>query len=499
MLALARPPLDLGFLAFVALVPLFLAWRGRGPRGAAAYAFIAGVVYHGILVSWAWYFGAVAIVPLVVALAAYWAAAGAAVGWFARRGLRSPWIVAAVWVVADAGVSRWPFEGLSWGEVGYALHDFPPARVVASVGGLALVTFLVVAVNGLLADLVTDLAAPARRDLLVRTGAGLAIVVVATMAVVGLRREPTPAGPFRVALLQGNDLNRDLTPAEREARYLPRSHFRLAEAITDPVDLVVFPESSLDEDPRVDRELTRQLVEVATGHDAWVLANAVTDAPDGRAVNLNLLYGPDGELQGTYAKRHLVPYGERVPFRDLLDDYISALDRVPRDFAPGDAPGRFDVAGHPIATVICFESAFGYEIRPLVRDGAEVLVVSTNNRSYKRSANSAQHVAIGQMRAAETGRPIVHAAISGISALIDADGNLRAQTALFERTTVQGTVTAMRGETLYVRWGEWVLWGSVVALAVVVVAHLVGRRRASIDSEAPASADPEPVPAGDRR
>ena len=87
--------------------------------------------------------------------------------------------------------------------------------------------------------------------------------------------------------------------------------------------------------------------------------------------------------------------------------------------------------------MICFESAFGYEIRPLVRDGAEVIVVSTNNRSYRRSANSAQHVAIGQMRAAETGRPVVQAAISGISALIDASGREQAETELFERTVLR--------------------------------------------------------------
>ena len=95
---------------------------------------------------------------------------------------------------------------------------------------------------------------------------------------------------------------------------------------------------------------------------------------------------------------------------------------------PADTPGLFDVAGHKIATVICFESAFGYQVRPLVHDGAQVIVVSTNNRSYERSANSAQHVAIGQMRAAETGRPVVQAAISGISAIIDANGVVHERT-----------------------------------------------------------------------
>ncbi len=135
--------------------------------------------------------------------------------------------------------------------------------------------------------------------------------------------------------------------------------------------------------------------------------------------------------------------------------------------------------------MICFESVFGYQIRPLVRDGAEVIVVSTNNRSYRRSANSAQHLAIGQIRAAETGRPVVQAAISGISALIDASGREHARTELFERTVLQGSVEATRGSTLYVRFGDWVVLGSLLALAGCGIAHVVTRRRTSVDSVGP--------------
>jgi apolipoprotein N-acyltransferase len=517
LLALARPPFDLGPLALVALVPLFLAWRDRGPRGAAFYAFVAGAVYHGVLVSWTWYFGAVAVVPLVAALSAYWALVGAAVGWFARRGLRSPWLIAALWVLADWAVARFPLEGFSWGEVGYALHDLPPARDVASGGGVALVSFLVVAGNALLADLWHDVRTRASRAAFVRASAGVVAVAVVTGAIAAFRPEPVAAGPLRVALLQGNDKNRALTDEEKREDFLTNSHLGLAAGITDPVDLIVFPESSLDNDPREDDELARELGALARRHDAWVLGNTVADAPDGRAVNLNLLYDPEGNLQGTYAKRHLVPYGERVPYRSVLERFITELDRIPRDFVPGDEPGIFRIAGYDVATVICFESAFGYQIRPLVRDGAQVIVVSTNNRSYRRSANSAQHVAIGQMRAAENGRPVVQAAISGISALIDASGNLHAETELFERTRLEGTVTATSGTTWYVRYGDWIVWLSLFGVVAALVIHVVRRRPRSVESAGPAStaapptdapepraayptppASPAPTPAGDR-
>jgi apolipoprotein N-acyltransferase len=92
----------------------------------------------------------------------------------------------------------------------------------------------------------------------------------------------------------------------------------------------------------------------------------------------------------------------------------------------------------------------------------------------------------------------VQAAISGISALIDASGREHAHTELFERTVLQGSVEATRGTTLYVRFGDWVVWGSLLAVAGCVIAHLVSRRRSSVESSGrPEDAPPVSVPAGD--
>jgi apolipoprotein N-acyltransferase len=486
LLAAARPPLDLGPLACVAFVALFVAWRDQRPRMTAAYAFVAAAVYYSFLMSWSWYFGTIAIVPLVIALGSYWAGAGAILGWLRGRGIANPFLIAAVWVLAEATVARVPLGGFSWGEVGFAFHDIAIGRALASDGGVELVTFFAVALNAFLAEAVV--AAWNRHDVSraswTRLGAGLTTVAVLPLVAAGLRSEPHPTGRMRVAILQGNDKNRDLTVAEEDARYLPNSHFRLAERVKDPVDLVIFPESSMDADPRTDPYLQRHLVAVAKRTHAWVLANAVADAPaEGskpagtKALNLDVLYAPDGTVEGTYAKRHLVPFGEYVPFRHELEGWVHALDRVPRDFEPGHGPGLFAIAGHEVATIICFESAFGYQVRPLVRNGAQVIVVSTNNRSYERSANSAQHVAIGQLRAAETGRPVVQAAISGISAIIDADGVVHQRTRLFDRTVLQATVTTTSGETPYVRYGEWIIWTSGILLAGAVVLSI---RRAGL-------------------
>ncbi len=489
-LAVARPPLDLGLVAFVALVPLFLAWRDVRPRMAAALGFVAGISYYGVVVSWAWYFGAVAIVPFVVALALYWAAASAAVALLGRRGLQHPALTAAVWVLGEALVARWPVQGFSWGEVGYAFHDAEFMRALGALGGLPLISFVAVTVNAGLADVAVARFAHsnrAGRDTL-RASALVAVLLVLTVAWSIALPTPEPAGRLRFALLQGNDLNRELTDAELAAGYLPESHFRLAgEHLSGRYDLIVFPESVFPDAPNAPDPQDKQFMwpdrlgALAREHNAYVLANGTGDAPDGRALNLNVLWGPDGAELGSYAKRHLVPYGERVPLRSLLEQFIDAVDQIPRDFAPGQTRGLFDIRDVRIATVICFESMFGMEVRPLVRAGAEVIVVSTNNRSYRRSANSAQHLAASQIRAVETGRPVLHSSISGITAVVDADGDVVMRRELFDNGVVQGTLTARSGRTPYVRFGEWVIAAAALAVLLSAIAVFVRDRRRSVD------------------
>jgi apolipoprotein N-acyltransferase len=361
--------------------------------------------------------------------------------------------------------------------VGYAFHDFALARSLAAWGGHLLVSLAAVTVSGLILDAVLAQRVGSRRDL---SRAALALVGVA-LTVVGAHLflpELRPTGTLRFALVQGNDKNRELTREEILRRFLPTNHLRLAEGVRGPVDLIVFPESSLDDDPRLDPSLDRALTDTARKHDADLLAGGNTGAPGGRLFNTAFLYTPEGRAPQLYHKRHLVPFGEFVPWRRSLS-FITALRAIPRDFAPGRSPTVFPVGQHGIGTLICFDSAFGGLARDDVRAGADGLVVMTNNRSYRRSANSAQHLAIGQFRAAETGRPLLQAAISGISAVIDGTGRVRASTRLFAATVLTGEVRTMSGRTPYVALGDWV---PPLAAGLLLAAVLARFRRPDEDS-----------------
>ncbi|MFN8036206.1 MAG: apolipoprotein N-acyltransferase [Acidimicrobiia bacterium] len=481
LLALSYPPFHLGPLSLVALVPLLWAWRDASVRRAAGLGFVGGVVYFTIVLWWVRYFGVVAIFPLVAAMAGSWALVGAAAGWLRRLGFSSPWLTAAAWITGEAVIARFPLQGFPWGEVGLTLHDWPAARALASWGGVALVSFVVVAWNGLVIDL--WVAVRARRHHAESTGrpviralAALTSLVVAVAVLAATRFEPAPTGHLRFALVQGNDKNRPLTSEELANRYLPASHFRLADRLRGDYDLIVFPESSMDDDPRVDPYLRDHIDALAREHHATVIANAITHDGKGRSYNTNIAFRPDGSVAGSYSKQHLVPFGEYVPWRDQLG-FIDELQQIPVDLTAGSTHRTLAVDGHRVGTVICFESSFSPLVRQFVREGAEAIVVTTNNRSYRRSGNSAQHVAMSQMRAAETARPVLHSSISGITAVIDSTGAVRRSTKLFENAVVTGTITTVRGETPYVRWGEWPVL--LAALALVAVSGLgLWRRRA---------------------
>ena len=453
-------------------------WRDARPRHAALYGFAWGVGCYALTVVWIRYFGIVAFIALVVAMAAMLAVAGAIVAALAERGVRSPLLTAAAWVLMEALQGRWPFGGFPWADVGVALHGVGAARALAGVGGVLLVSYVVVAVAGFLLDGLLALRAPEGRGrALVLAAGGLVGLLVLTAVVRVTRFEPTPTGELHLAILQGDD--ELLSLAEQQVQLLTDDHLELADRLEGDYDLIVFPESSLDTDPELDAQLRHDLTEIAVAHDAALLVNARVPVDRSRPseseelYNTNLLYEPDGALQGEYRKQHLVPFGEYVPLRGLLGG-LDALRQVPLDFAPGDETVVFDVKGASVGSVVCFESAFGPLVADFVRDGAEAIVVSTNNRSYRRSANSEQHLALSRMRAAETGRPIVQASVSGISAVVDPDGTVRDRTELFEKAVVDTTIVTTTGDTLYVRFGDWVVWGSALA---IVVATLVAIRR----------------------
>jgi apolipoprotein N-acyltransferase len=486
-MAVANPPLDIGPLAFVALIPLLWGLRGARSRRGALLGFAFGLTYYGIVLYWILRVGVIAWLPLVAYQAAYSAGFGALAPhlWDERRPGRSALATAALWTAIDWVRAVWPLGGFTWGTFGNTQHGNGLLLPLAILTGVWGVTFVVVLVNGLIlgALRLTGERGRARSRQALRAGALLAGAAAAS-TLPGFVGVPVASGPsVDVAVVQGNAPRERATDFYLRSRDVAANHIRLnLRLATNPPDLAVWPENALDVDPAQDPVLRAAVEASIRTVGVPTLAGAVTDAPGDHWFNQVLFYSPQGQVVDRYTKIHPVPFGEYVPFRKLLG-WVEQLRVVPRDIAPGHAIRLFQIDGVRIGTPICFENIFPNLFRKFAGAGANLMIVTTNDSSWGGTAASREHVIMSQIRAVETGRWIVQAAISGESAVVDPRGRVIVHTDLFVPAILRFDVPTSSARTFYVRWGDWFPWACILAVLLVLVAGVLRRRGRGVDGQ----------------
>ncbi len=459
----AFPELDLTPVMWVGIVPLLWALQGAGGKRGAGLGFLFGLGFFATLLTWVSIIGVLGWVVLSLLQASFVAVFGAVWGRLSLRAGRS-WerivIPALLWVLLVEGLrSVVPVVGFTWGQIAQSQHDMTWLLKAASVGGSWLVAGLVVACN---ASILQAATAAARRQ-----GRGAAaFVLLALLILVSPALIPAASADgdeLRVAIVQGN-IPRYMEPSYSKDLEILDNHLRLTSELAGRADLIVWPESSVAEDPFIDETFRRALSDAAQASGAPMIVGGNIERDDGKYQVMAFQVASDGRIVDQYHKTHLVPFGEYVPARSLFD-WIPALAQVPRDAVPGAEVGVFDINGKAVAPVISFEADFGSLVRRRMADGGRLLVVATNTSTWEDSWASAQHVAMSQVRAAENGVFVVHAALTGISAFIAPDGTVLDATDLWRSQTLIRDVRMATTTTLYSRWGDWVCW---VALVVVV-------------------------------
>ncbi|MEZ2121355.1 apolipoprotein N-acyltransferase [Corynebacterium sp. CCM 9203] len=368
--------------------------------------------------------------------------------------------------------SSWPFGGFPWVRLAWGQID-GPLRFLAPLGGPVVITFAVVLVAAGIASFMLHS----------KQVTGLLLIAVPSMITVGSWAtspgDRADTGELTVSAVQGNvpRLGLDFN-AQRRA--VLTNHARVTESLDQPVDLVVWPENSADVNPFADQRARELIDEAVRSAEAPVLVGTLTRDEVGDR-NTVVVFDPITGPGEWHHKKYLQPFGEWMPFRELLRPLSPYVDRA-GDYKPGDGdgvvhirvPGTTDMIGVGVET--CYEVAFDAAGRGAVNAGARILTTPTNNATFGFSDMTYQQLAMSRMRALELDRAVVVAATSGVSAIIGPDGQVRASTKIFTPATLTETLPLRDRLTIASRYGSLI----EVALGTIgwiclLVALIAGR------------------------
>jgi apolipoprotein N-acyltransferase len=483
VLAAAFEPVGFAWLMPPAIAALVLSVRGLGPGRAWLPTLLFGITFTYAVMVWMRSVGTDAWIAMCALEASFFVPLGIGLAWSTRLRAWPVW-AALWWVGIEVWRSGFPFSGMPFGRLAFATADTPWADALPWIGVTG-VSFLVALTGTSLAWVVLHLREARRLSLAVV--AGLAVVTVAPV-LVPFQLDET--GTTTVAAIQGN-IPGDGTDIVAVHREVTDNHVRATEQLAADVaaglvpgpDFVVWPENSTAVDPFLDARARTGIEAASDAIGVPILVGAIADVPgdDSQVLNQGIVHEPGLGGGDRYTKRHPVPYGEYIPFRgSLIPDTYGQLRMIPRDMVRGTGLEPIRIADVLVADAICFDVAYDEGIGGQVARGAELVTVQTSNVLFSKTAQLEQQFEISRLRAIETGRWVVVAAINGVSGVVRPDGTVADSVGAREAGVLVETVGLSTTITPAVRIGVWpgrlVLGFLVLHTALVAITYRRRRR-----------------------
>ena len=383
---------------------------------------------------------------LIVLMALYMAAWGALSALVAPRS--SAWqllaVLPALWTLVE-WTRSWLFSGFPWLSLGYGQIDGPLAAwaPVAGVHGVSLLA-------ALCAGALAALAIGATRVRMTALGV-LAGIAVATVLLTGHQWTTPDGDTLDVALIQGGiTQDRKWLVEELEAT---KTLFRDLTVKMDKAELIIWPEAAIPALAHEEEDYLRSLGELMKARRQELILGILTfDFGTGEFRNSLLTVGGSASV---YNKRHLVPFGEYFPVPNFIRKVLRLMNLPYTDITPGlDRQLPLRVHGIALAPSICFEDAFGTELRDFLPE-AGLLINVSNDGWFGNSIAPHQHLQMARFRALEAGRYMLRNTNTGITAVIDPQGTVLARGAQFQAVVVSASVRPYQGATPWVRFGNW--------------------------------------------
>jgi len=480
MLVLVQPPVSLFPLAFIALVPLLKAIDRDDIVLSFKRGFAAGVVaWLGII-----YWVVVAMnsygginVPLSVLilllfalyLSLYVAIFTVSCAYLEKRTSVPAYLLAApVWVVLEYARGT-VMTGFPWAFLGHSQYSFLPLIQVASVTGTYFISFLIVAVNGIIFSLW------GRKKVSFIWTAVVAILIASSLVYGFVRLQHRDSEPLRAAIVQGN-IGQDVKWDDAFKMMTVSKYYRLSFGLAQGSDLIIWPETAMPFIIERDIHAHKYVRAVPAMLGSRLLFGTVGLGADRKLLNSVHYVDGDGRTAAIYNKVHLVPFGEYTPIVSYFP-FLAKITAIGADFIPGEGHRPIATDAGKVGILVCFEGIFPYITNETVREGAQVLINVTNDAWYNRTSAPFQHVAFYVFRAIETDRYVLRAANTGISAVIDPRGRVRGKTPIFTEEVLRGTYALKDTMTFYVRYGDYFIVLSLVFLAGTVVAGMYRKKR----------------------
>lgn len=480
---LAFAPAGYFVLPIFTLSALFWLWLHHStPAQSAWTGFAFGLGFFGFGVNWMFVTLTLTRMPFLLsvfiwlAFCSLLAALPALAGWLQSKSSANPMIrllifMPAVLLFMD-WIRTWLFSGFPWLVLGYSQAFASPLAGYAPIFGVLGVSYLLLLCAALLAYAFLTKTWTRWAALM-----GIALLWAGGSILKQIEWTQTYGSPISVSLLQGNTTHDTKLRSEMRMPVL-NSYRQLIE--TSRNNLIVLPETAF---PMFMREVPRSYLASLVSHAKENGSDILVSALEGDGNRyFNSVFSMGVSPIQVYRKRHLVPFGEFVPFASFIRPIYEKLVRIDLIDTAAGPPVQplIDAAGQHIAIGICFENEFGNEISSTLSQ-ATLLVAVSNGAWYGTSIAHEQDLQMSQMRAIESGHYLLRASDAGVTAIIDQHGKVLERARSFEMTRLDGQALGLSGSTPYVRWRDW----PVVLLCVAGLA--AGRFPRLIRAERPRS------------
>ena len=478
---LSSPPYDFWYLIFPALYLFYYSLLSSKKPFLSGFVF--GCVAYGVILLGIQSIGLEAWIPLTFLMGLMYGVFSKLFSYLNTKSGNNFYVLLAALAVFDLIRAYFPFGGFPWGfpstvlltgpidsplffEVPLTFRNFGPTGSSLLLQSLPLVIALGVFSKRKPKNYLKDYSI----FLLI-----IFTIFISNYVVNDYQHTQLETSELNITIVQGNSPcpgAKNRCSNERQKIY--DSHLAQTQSLEGNFDLVVWPESStgFNNDPGVHSRVQNDVSTQALRLDSYFLIGGDRPVQKEYFENYGIFINREGEIVDQYLKQHPVPFGEYIPFRKYLD-WIPPLALVPRDMIRGDGQKIFMVNDTKISTVISFEGSFQRYIRNSVLDGAELVVILTNQASYGESGMSDQFILMSRANAISNERPIVHAAITGKSAFIDHNGKVISQTELFETTTLNEKLEARQTETPYSKYGNYLNYIFIIFGALTFVRRFI--------------------------